>query len=84
LSEIYKGVDDYRRGIETGVMKSATPNVVRQLIEYLDDIHRDIKGIHQRKCWPCQKIHWHSDNSGRPVACPECGSYDTRLVRKPG
>ena len=30
--------EDYRRGIESGTMKSATPNVVRGLLSDIDDL----------------------------------------------
>ncbi len=39
---------------------------------------RDIPRLHQRLCWKCQKTHYHSDNHGPAVACPECKSMDTR------
>lgn len=81
MSEVYKDVDGYRRGIETGVMQHATPNVVRQLIGYLDDIRRDVKGLHQRRCWNCNTIHWHADNRTPYVCCPGCGNQDTRVLK---
>ena len=80
MSEIYKNVEDYRRGLETGVMRSATPNVVRQLIGFLDDIRNDVKGLHQRKCQNCRAIHWHADHVTPYVYCPECGCQDTRML----
>ena len=50
--------------------------------EELTAIRRDIKGLHRRKCWQCQTIHWHALNHGPMVACPECGSMDTRLIKE--
>ena len=44
-------------------------------------IRHDIRTLHRRKCWPCQRIHWHALNHGQLVACPECGSMDTRLIK---
>ena len=41
-------VEAYRRGIESGVMKSATPNVVVQLIELLDAAEARADGLDRR------------------------------------
>ena len=56
--------------------------VAAAMIDQLRAIQRDIKGLHQRKCWPCQTVHWHALNHGPMVACPECGSMDTRLIKE--
>jgi hypothetical protein len=40
--------DDYRRGVETGVMKSATPNVVRDLLDEIDRLQAEVKRL---KSW---------------------------------
>ena len=69
-------IEDYRRGIETGVMTNATPNVVRQLIAIIDTIRRDIPGLHRRKCRGCGKPHWHAQNRTPVVLCPECGMQE--------
>jgi predicted RNA-binding Zn-ribbon protein involved in translation (DUF1610 family) len=42
------------------------------------DMLRDIPRLHERKCWGCGRKHWHCENHGKQVACPECGSMDTR------
>jgi len=39
---------------------------------------KDIPRLHERTCWKCQRKHWHADNHGTAVACPECKSMDTR------
>ncbi len=36
-----------------------------------------------RKCWNCGNTHEHESDVYPGVLCPECGSWDTRLVRKP-
>ena len=52
-------------------------------LEILQAIRRDVPSLHQRICWPCQIVHWHADNSGSWVACPDCESMDTRRVKDP-
>ena len=37
--------DAYRRGVETGVMKSATPNVVRELLDEIDRLQAEVNRL---------------------------------------
>jgi len=53
---------------------------IRKLRETLAAIKRDIPKLHRRKCCPCQVVHYHSDDHGTPVDCPDCGSRDTRRI----
>jgi len=36
-----EALEAYRRGVTTGVMQNATPNVVRELIGWIDELTRD-------------------------------------------
>ena len=47
--------DDYRRGVETGTMKSATPNVVRDLLDEIDRLRAIVDRLPK-------------DEAGEPIA----------------
>ena len=70
------------RGTGTGVVSNAGWEAIATLVDYLHDIHNDIPGLHQRRCWNCGETHWHALDHGPLVACPECKSMDTRLIKK--
>lgn len=36
-------LDSYRHGVDSGIMKSATPNVVRQLLDEIEVLQRALK-----------------------------------------
>ena len=40
-------LDAYRRGVETGAMKSATPNVVRQLLDEVERLRGELDRAQQ-------------------------------------
>lgn len=42
-------LDAYRKGVETGVMKSATPNVVRALLDEIERLQKIVDKV--SKCW---------------------------------
>ena len=52
----------------------------RDLKAELAAIKCDIPTLHQRKCRGCGKTHYHADDHGTAVWCPECYSRDTRIV----
>lgn len=56
---------------------------ITELARALAAIKVDVPSLHQRKCHECGEVHWHADNVAPYVLCPNCGSQDTRLERKP-
>ena len=63
---------------ESEIVLRISPQALMDLIR----VKADIKGLHQRKCWPCQVVHWHATDHGPMVACPVCGSMDTRRIKE--
>jgi len=55
----------YRRGIETSVMKSATPNVVRDCLEEIERLRAEVTHL-------AAKAAYYEHYVGCGGGCPEC------------
>ena len=51
--------DDYRRGVEAGTMESATPNVVRDLLDEIERLQQILSRIEAFQGCECDSYEGH-------------------------